>query len=88
MNNKFIFSLILQILIMQASHCPESIQIWNFELRAKMAPILVDSQSTAEASTIPTEFYAIVSDPHTIHIEGHAMASDPHMKSPSRCIFY
>jgi hypothetical protein len=49
-----------------------------------MAPKLVDSQSTAEAITIPTciEGHAIVSDPHTIPTEGHAMASDQHTKSP------
>jgi hypothetical protein len=53
-----------------------------------MAPKWVDSLSTAEASTIPTEGHAIASDPHTISTEGHAMASDPHTKSPQRCKFF
>jgi hypothetical protein len=53
-----------------------------------MAPKLVDSSSTAEASTIPTEGHAIASDPHTIPTEGHAMASGPHTKSPKDANFY
>ncbi|PIK48892.1 hypothetical protein BSL78_14227 [Apostichopus japonicus] len=37
-----------------------AIRIWNFEFRTKMAPNLVNSQSTAEASTMPTEDRTVV----------------------------
>jgi hypothetical protein len=52
-----------------------------------MVQKLVDSLSTAEANTIPSEGQAIVSDSHTIPTKGHAMASDQHTKSPQRCNF-
>ena len=51
-----------------------AIRIWNFEFRAKMAPNLVNSQWTAEASTMPTE--------------DHTMAPEPHTKATRRCDFY
>jgi hypothetical protein len=54
----------------------------KFWISREHGPKLVDSQSTAEASTIPIECHAIVSDSHTIPTEGHAMASDQHTKSP------
>ena len=48
-------------------------RIWNFEFRAKMAPNLVASQSTAEAITMPTE--------------GHTMATESHTEATRRCNF-
>ena len=50
-----------------------AIRIWNFQFRAKLAPNLVNSQSTAEASTMPTE--------------GHTMAPEPHTMATRRCEF-
>ena len=40
-------------------------RIWNFEFRAKMAPNLVASQSTAEAITMPTEGHTMATESHT-----------------------
>ena len=50
-----------------------AIRIWNFQFRTKLAPNLVNSQSTAEASTMPTE--------------GHTMAPEPHTMATRRCEF-
>ena len=71
---------------MQALHCPNIDTRWTYEydffvFLTKMAPELVDNQSTAEARTIPTEGHAMASDPHTISTKGYAMASDPQTKS-------
>jgi hypothetical protein len=59
-------------------------RIWNLKIRAKMAPKLIDSPTTAEANTIPTEGHAIATDPHTIPTEGHSMASDPQNEVTSK----
>ena len=58
------------------SHCPEIDTRWTHEygLLNLMVPNLVTRQSSAEASTMPTE--------------GHMMAtSEPHMKATRRCEF-
>ena len=41
-------------------------RIWNFEFRAKLVPILIDSKSTAEASTMSTEGHTMTREPHTM----------------------
>ena len=41
-----------------------AIRIWNFQFRAKIAPNLVNSQSTAEASTMPTESLTMAPEAH------------------------
>jgi hypothetical protein len=69
---------------MQASLTPDghtNMEFWNFARR------LVDSPSTAEASTIPTEGHTIASDPQTIPTEVLAIVSDPQTKSPQRYQF-
>ena len=40
-------------------------RIWNFEFRAKLVPILVDRQSTAEACTVSTETHTMTLELHT-----------------------
>ena len=62
-------------------------RICNLEVRAKVAPNLVNNQLIADANTMPTEGHTTVAETNTMSAEPYTMAAEQHTLAAERCNF-